>query len=224
MKNVSKKKEEEKMVGSFNKININDTKLNLKRYTNKINFIKGLIPDSFKNQNRIKNITMLHIDLNSALATEKSLNFFFKKIVSNGIIVFDDYGWKDFELTKILVDKFLRNKDGLFLQLPTGQRSLHKKMSKLQNIFENLELYCTKHQNISKFTRKFYLNMLIKKIIVVEIGVLSGGSLLMWKKFFGEKARIIGIDLNEKAKELEKYGFEIFIGDQSKPEFLENFF
>ena len=59
------------MVGSFNKININDTKLNLKRYTNKINFIKGLIPDSFKNQNRIKNITMLHIDLNSALATEK---------------------------------------------------------------------------------------------------------------------------------------------------------
>tara|TARA_B100000401_G_C52253924_1_gene461011 strand:- start:120 stop:503 length:384 start_codon:yes stop_codon:yes gene_type:complete len=127
MKNVSKKKEEEKMVGSFDKININDTKLNLKRYTNKINFIKGLIPDSFKNQNRIKNITMLHIDLNSALATEKSLNFFFKKIVSNGIIVFDDYGWKDFELTKILVDKFLRNKDGLFLQLPTGQGVFIKK-------------------------------------------------------------------------------------------------
>ena len=127
MKNVSKKKEEEKMVGSFDRININDTKLNLKRYTNKINFIKGLIPDSFKNQNRIKNITMLHIDLNSALATEKSLNFFFKKIVSNGIIVFDDYGWKDFELTKILVDKFLRNKDGLFLQLPTGQGVFIKK-------------------------------------------------------------------------------------------------
>ena len=58
------------MVGSFNKININDTKLNLKRYTNKI-ILKGLIPDSFKNQNRIKNITMLHIDLNSALQQKK---------------------------------------------------------------------------------------------------------------------------------------------------------
>ena len=43
------------------------------------------------------------------------------------------------------------------------------------------------------------------------------------EKFFGEKARIIGIDLNEKAKELEKYGFEIFIGDQSKPEFWKTF-
>ena len=42
------------------------------------------------------------------------------------------------------------------------------------------------------------------------------------EKFFGE-SEIIGIDLNEKAKELEKYGFEIFIGDQSKPEFWKTF-
>ena len=67
------------MVGSFNKININDTKLNLKRYTNKINFIKGLIPDSFKNQNRIKNITMLHIDLFLIRKIEK-FKFFLKKL------------------------------------------------------------------------------------------------------------------------------------------------
>ncbi len=127
MKNVGTKREEEKMAGSFDKININDTKLNLKKYIKKINFIKGLIPGSFKNQKRIKNIAMLHIDLNSANATEKSLNFFFKKIISSGVIIFDDYGWKDFELTKILVDKFLKNKDGLFFQLPTGQGVFIKK-------------------------------------------------------------------------------------------------
>ncbi len=86
-------------------------------------------------------------------------------------------------------------------------------MSKLQNIFENLELYCTKHQKYFEIYEEILSKYVDKKIIVVEIGVLSGGSLLMWKKFFGEKARIIGIDLNEKAKELEKYGFEIFIGD-----------
>ena len=97
-------------------------------------------------------------------------------------------------------------------------------MSKLQNIFENLELYCTKHQKYFEIYEEILSKYVDKKIIVVEIGVLSGGSLLMWKKFFGEKARIIGIDLNEKAKELEKYGFEIFIGDQSNPEFWKTFF
>ena len=34
------------------------------------------------------------------------------------------------------------------------------------------------------------------------------------EKFFGKKARIIGIELNPDAKKLEKFGFEIFIGDQ----------
>ena len=52
-----------------------------------------------------------------------------------------------------------------------------------------------------------------KKITFVEIGVLSGGSLFMWRKFFGRKARIIGIDLNPVAKKWTKHGFEIYIGD-----------
>ena len=37
------------------------------------------------------------------------------------------------------------------------------------------------------------------------------------------KARIIGVDLNQNAKKWEKYGFDIFIGDQSDPEFWSNF-
>ena len=43
-----------------------------------------------------------------------------------------------------------------------------------------------------------------KKITFVEVGVLDGGSLFMWRKFFGKKARIIGIDLNPEAKKWEK--------------------
>ena len=46
----------------------------------------------------------------------------------------------------------------------------------------------------------------------------------MWKEFFGEKARIIGIDMNPDAKKLEKEGFEIFIGNQSDEKFWDNFF
>tara|TARA_B100000886_G_scaffold275730_1_gene199654 strand:- start:1279 stop:2019 length:741 start_codon:yes stop_codon:yes gene_type:complete len=62
-----------------------------------------------------------------------------------------------------------------------------------------------------------------KKITFVEIGILSGGSLFMWRNFFGPRARIIGIDLNPKAKKWSKYGFEIFIGDQSDINFWKKF-
>jgi hypothetical protein len=63
-----------------------------------------------------------------------------------------------------------------------------------------------------------------KKIIFVEIGVFSGGSLFMWRSFFGKKAKIIGIDLNPDIKRFEKYGFDILIGDQSSKKFWNSFF
>lgn len=60
-------------------------------------------------------------------------------------------------------------------------------------------------------------------ITFVEVGVLNGGSLFMWRNFFGPKARIIGIDLNPSAKKWETEGFEIFIGDQADPAFWADF-
>ncbi|MDC0518300.1 class I SAM-dependent methyltransferase [Candidatus Pelagibacter sp.] len=80
---------------------------------------------------------------------------------------------------------------------------------KLTTYFEVYDELFTKYRN--------------KKIIFVEIGILSGGSLFMWRKFFGPKARIIGIDLNPNAKKWEKYGFEIHIGDQSDVNFWKKF-
>ncbi len=58
-----------------------------------------------------------------------------------------------------------------------------------------------------------------KNITFVEVGVLGGGSLFMWRDFFGPNARIIGIDLNPGAKRWEKDDFEIYIGSQSDPLF-----
>ena len=56
-------------------------------------------------------------------------------------------------------------------------------------------------------------------ITFVEVGILNGGSLFMWRDFFGKNVRIVGIDLNPVAKRWESYGFEIYIGSQSDPEF-----
>ena len=58
----------------------------------------------------------------------------------------------------------------------------------------------------------------------IEVGVLSGGSLFMWRKWLGEKARIIGIDLNPEAVKWRGHGFEIYIGDQADPNFWKNTF
>ena len=42
----------------------------------------------------------------------------------------------------------------------------------------------------------------------------------MWKEYFGGKAKIFGIDINPKCKELEEENIKIFIGSQSDRKFL----
>ena len=56
---------------------------------------------------------------------------------------------------------------------------------------------------------------------LLEIGVSHGGSLQMWKKYFGPKAKIYGVDINPRCKELEEDQIEIIIGDQSDRAFLK---
>ncbi len=59
-----------------------------------------------------------------------------------------------------------------------------------------------------------------KEITVLEIGVSHGGSLQMWKQYFGPKAKIYGIDINPTCKEFEEENINIFIGSQSDRTFL----
>lgn len=59
-----------------------------------------------------------------------------------------------------------------------------------------------------------------KEITILEIGVSQGGSLQMWKSYFGGAAKIYGIDIDPKCKELEEENIKIFIGSQSDRKFL----
>ena len=95
---------------------------------------------------------------------------------------------------------------------------------------KSYELFIESQKLSSKWTKYFdvydsvFEKFKNKKIVFVEVGVLNGGSLEMWKKFFHPESRIIGIDFNPECKKFEKPGIEIFIGDQSDQNFWNNFY
>lgn len=55
----------------------------------------------------------------------------------------------------------------------------------------------------------------------IEIGCGKGGSLQLWKRYFGPHARIVGIDIEPDCKEYEEDMIEIRIGSQSNLAFLQ---
>ena len=98
-----------------------------------------------------------------------------------------------------------------------------KKLS-IYKLFKNSKKYSIKWSSYFQVYEKIFANYRNKRIKFVEIGVANGGSLFMWQKYFGKKAKIIGIDLNPRAKKLEKDGLKIYIGNQSDKKFWDYFY
>lgn len=59
-----------------------------------------------------------------------------------------------------------------------------------------------------------------KPITVVEFGVSQGGSIQMWKHYFGDQLQFVGVDINPNCKQFEEPGVRIEIGDQQDRTFL----
>lgn len=95
-------------------------------------------------------------------------------------------------------------------------------MLSTRKIFENHEgnlLHKWDHYfEIYDFHFKDYIN---KEIVILEIGVSQGGSIELWKKFFGSNLKYYGIDINPKCLELEQENVKIFIGSQEDKSFLK---
>lgn len=62
-----------------------------------------------------------------------------------------------------------------------------------------------------------------KQITVLEIGVLNGGSLQLWKEYFGKNSTIYGIDIHPDCYQYQdsKNNIYIRIGSQADPNFLK---
>ena len=114
-------------LGRYSELELDSTKKNLKEFENMIIYHKGYVPEIFhKIPESPSTIVYLHIDLNSTLPTIDTLEHFFPKLISGGVILFDDYGWKNHKDTKDAVDRFFKNKPGILLHLPTAQAIFFK--------------------------------------------------------------------------------------------------
>jgi hypothetical protein len=61
-----------------------------------------------------------------------------------------------------------------------------------------------------------------KPIRFLEIGVFQGGSLRMWRDYFGPEATIFGIDINPDCAAFNGRSGQVRIGSQDDPEFLRS--
>jgi hypothetical protein len=62
-----------------------------------------------------------------------------------------------------------------------------------------------------------------RRVVVLEFGVSHGGSLQMWRDYFGRRARIYGVDIDPRCERLGRgRRTKVFIGDQADREFLKS--
>ena len=87
---------------------------------------------------------------------------------------------------------------------------------RLKDLFLNNENFSFKWEKYFDVYEEYFTKFRDKNITFVEIGIYNGGSLKVWRDFFGPKSRIIGIDINPDCKKFEEDGIEIYIGNQSE--------
>jgi O-methyltransferase len=107
---------------------VNELKESIKKLRLKnVEIIKSVFPDN--NIKEIKKIKICHIDVNTYQSTLKSFMYVHKRLISNGIIIFDDYGTFGNDNIKKFISKIIKKykKDYFFIFNFFGQCILLKK-------------------------------------------------------------------------------------------------
>lgn len=104
-------------------------------------------------------------------------------------------------------------------------REKHEKLLERNELYQ---FFCKeKHTSMEKWFHyfdvydTFFHKFRDTDIVICEIGVCKGGSVQMWKHYFGERATIIGIDINEECRKYEEDHIHIEIGSQEDKKFWE---
>src|SRR4030081_218212 len=105
----------------------------------------------------------------------------------------------------------------MFLELMRGLRRKHvEPQETLYEIFlRNRDQDLHKWHHYFGIYEQFLAPYRGQPFTLLEIGWWRGGSLRMWRKYFGPSARIVGMDINPACAVHERDGFRIFIGNQA---------
>ena len=116
------------------------------------------------------------------------------------------------------------NKPGKFYLMSS---LIDTKKIKYSNDLERFYFY-GKHKFINKalhyleLYNKYFNKLRGENIVVLEIGVQSGGSLQMWKDYFGDSAQIVGVDIDSECLKHIEDRIAIEIGSQQDEAFLDS--
>ncbi len=81
----------------------------------------GIIPTTFENV-ETKQFSFVHIDVDLYQTALDCCRFFYNRLVSGAVMIFDDYGFTYYKnAEKRAVDEFFANKPETLISLPTGQ-------------------------------------------------------------------------------------------------------
>ncbi|MFN3299527.1 MAG: class I SAM-dependent methyltransferase [Sediminibacterium sp.] len=96
-------------------------------------------------------------------------------------------------------------------------------MNKLEDFFYNQKhKYIAKWEHYFEIYDRYFRRYINKEVNVLEIGIYRGGSLEMWKNYFGDKAKIFGVDVDPSCKSYEEENISIFIGSQEDETFINS--
>lgn len=116
------------------------------------------------------------------------------------------------------------------LKFPKEKSVLEDIRSKYVSCAELSEIYASHkgcllhkwHHYLPLYERYFASFKNKKNLKFLEIGVSKGGSLQMWRKYFGDSATIFGIDINPNCKQYDGLYAQVRIGSQNDRSFLKS--
>ena len=96
-------------------------------------------------------------------------------------------------------------------------------MKTLREIFDNLDSRLIhKWNHYIEIYDQYFSKYRNKDVVILEIGVSQGGSIDLWKEYFGPKVKIYGIDINPRSIEFNEPNIEILVGKQEDKNFLRS--
>ena len=110
--------------GDFDDTSIEFVKKYLKDCDN-IEIYQGFFPET-AGPITDKQFSLVHIDVDIYKSVVDCCDFFYQRMITGGIMIFDDYGFSTCPGAKNAVDEFFKDKPETPLFLKTGQCLVHK--------------------------------------------------------------------------------------------------